>query len=318
MDPHSPPPQPVYFDREARAWIVTRYADVKAALREPALQQEHKHGKRKEGNTRAEVLAALSAARLAEWQKQIEPLAREMCAALPTHRPIDLVREFIEPWTQEAAILALPVRPARKQRLRRILRQRAASSGPFGSRRALAAARYRFFFRDRAAEKSIFIGISETLPGFLANAWLSLLRHPAQMVCLRDHPEAIPSAIEELLRYAGLVHSLARRAVFDVEIAEARVAVGDAVILKLASANRDPQQFCNANDYEPARRCSGHLALGHGDHACPGASLLRLASAAITQVFVDRFANARLMGQIEWRRGDTLVSPAALTVTISQ
>jgi cytochrome P450 len=303
-----PPPQPAHLDPARGAWILSRHADVLSALHDPALRQEQNKGR---------VLSAVPLASVAEWQTVADRMAGEIIAALPENRRIDLLRDVLRPWTREIAILALRDTPKRKRSLLRIIRDRDASSGRLTAK--LARARFELFFRKRPGDKSAFIGISETLPAFLANAWLALLRHPAEFARLRAQPELMPAAIEELLRYAGLVHSLARRAAADTCLAGVRIAAGDRVILKLASANRDPQQFSDPDCLDLTRRAPGHLALGHGEHSCMGAMLLRSASAAVTRAFVERFANAELEGPIDWRWGDTLVSPAALPViAISQ
>src|SRR4029077_20202621 len=56
--------------------------------------------------------------------------------------------------------------------------------------------------RVRGAQ-SLFLGLSQTVPDFLANAWLALLEHPSQLVRLRSEPYLMPRAIDELLRYGG-------------------------------------------------------------------------------------------------------------------
>jgi cytochrome P450 len=329
MDPLSPaPPQGAYFDRVLNAWVLSRYADVLAALREPALQQARSKASDRGPSMRAQVLAALPPAALppvkrAEWQIAVEALAHRMIRTLPANRPVDLVGEVLRPWSVEIAILSLRDPPTRKRSLRRILRSRAAgrtaSSGRLSGK--LAKTRFEFFFRKRPGDKSAFIGISETLPAFLADAWVALLRHPAELARLRAQPDLIPSATEELLRFAGLVHSLTREASSNVDLAGVRIAAGDRVILKIASANRDPQQFSDPdclNLTRPGvdRVALSHLALGHGEHSCAGTALLRVASAAITRAFVQGLADAKIAGDVEWIWGDTLVSPAALLVAI--
>lgn len=315
VDPLSPPaPQAAHFDSGENAWILSRYADVLAALREPALCQEGAENK-PAGSARARVAAALGAASLAEWQSQVESLAETAIASLPVGPPVDLLAEVIRPWTREVAILSLPGSADCRQQLRQILRRRAAS-GRFAANRLLTAARFKFFFRGRPGEKSAFIGISDTLPAFLANAWVALLQHPVQLAHLRDCPDSMPAAVEELLRYAGLVHSLTRRAASEVSLAGVSIGAGQRVILKIGSANRDPRQFCNPNTLDLARRPAGHLALGHGAHSCVGSMVLRLAAAALTKPFAETFAAARIYGKIDWRWGETLVSPAALVVVM--
>ena len=314
VDPLTPePPQGAYFNLALRAWILSRHADVLAALREPALRQEQG----KQPHTRAQTLSALPSSRSAEWQAEIEFLAQEIVDGVPVHRSVDLVREVLAPWTQEIAILSLRDGAAGKSRLRTIQRARAAPPGSLRSK--LARARFELFFRKRPGEKSAFIGISETLPAFLANAWAALLRHPSELARLRTQSGLIPGAIDELLRYAGLVHSLVRQAASDVDLGGVRIAEGDRVVLKIASANRDPQRFVNPNCLDLSRQPAGHLSLGHGEHACIGGMLLRTAFAAILPALLEHFANAGIAGEIEWRWGSTLVSPSTLQIApISQ
>jgi len=326
MDPLCPaPPHPAYFDSTLRAWVLSRHADVIAALHEPALRQESARqesgpGKASEKppNVRAKVLEALSPAKLRQWQQApwqaMEKSACQIIATLPANGRVDLLADVIRPWTLDLAILTLRDGSAHRRRLQRLARNRSAGKSRLRSK--LANLEFEFFFRGRPGDKSAFIGVSETLPAFLANAWVALLRHPDEFARLRSHPETIPAAIEEFLRYGGLVHSLVRVAASGVELAGVRIASGDKVILKLASANRDPEQFPDSDRLDVARCPAGHLSLGHGEHSCVGALMLRAASATLTRALVTRFAGARIEGEIEWRWGGALVSPASLPAVL--
>src|ERR1035437_357887 len=81
-----PPSEPVRFDAERDIWVVSRYADVTAALCEPRLwpvgggKREIQPEIRDETGRlllRPSMLEALSAAHLAEWQPRIERLRSE-------------------------------------------------------------------------------------------------------------------------------------------------------------------------------------------------------------------------------------------------
>ena len=316
MDPLRPAaPRAAYFDAERKAWIISRYADVLAALREPALKQERPAGKRsnREAHTRTQTLAAAPHSReLREWCSSIERSAHERLGALPCGEPVDLLREVIRPWTLNAAILALRDGPAHQARL---LRLNGDQTGGSSIRRKLARAEFELVFRKRPGEKSVFIGISETLPGFLANSCVALLQEVEALEQLRAQPELTASAVEELLRYAGLVHSLVRCATCDLNLFGVRISAGEKVILKLAEANRDPEQFTDPNRLEVTRRAAGNLALGHGEHSCAGAAPLRAATSILIRAILDTFSEIRLaVGLIEWRWGDTLVSPATVPI----
>ena len=320
MDPLCPAaPRTAYFDGERRAWILSHYADVLSALREPALEQERTAGKRpnKEAHTRAHTLAALPQSDgLREWRAAIESSADGVLAGLPAGEPVDLIREVIRPWSLNAAILALPDGLVHRARLLR-LGGTTGGGGGFSLRRKLARAEFELMFRKRPGEKSSFIGISETLPAFLANASVGLLRHPEELARLRTQPELTPSAVEELLRYGGLVHSLMRRAARDVTLCGLQIARGDRVVLKLSEANRDPAQFPDPNRLDITRKVAPNLALGHGEHACVGAAFLRTAAVVMLRAIVKSFSDIRpAPEEIEWHWGDTLVSPAAVPVIL--
>ena len=160
------------------------------------------------------------------------------------------------------------------------------------------------------------MALSQTLPCFLANAWLALLRHPAEMRALRGEPGLMPNAIEELLRYAGPSRAQFRRATAGFELGGATLAADDRAILMLASANRDPEQFAEPDRLDLRRPAPRHLAFGSGAHACIGAPLIRRAAAIATAAFPRGFDAAELTEPIEWRGGFAIARPAGLRVRL--
>ena len=106
-DPQPPPPDAARFDKTLDAWVLSRYADVLRALREPGLCQvgprsRYRSGtcdKNAQSRRRAKVRAALPYWRLAEWQPQMQFLAHNMMDELPRGRSIDLLSEFLWPWS---------------------------------------------------------------------------------------------------------------------------------------------------------------------------------------------------------------------------
>ena len=255
----SPPcPEAPHFDPAQGAWVLSRYADVLAAFREPRLwpvgaRRDDPPGIRDEAahdRVAAETMAALSPATLAGWQAQIEPLAHRLLEQLPTDRAVDLVGEFAQPWSLAVAVLVTGADAADGERLAALARQvSAAAAEPddsaLQSRAAAATAELERCFEKRTMPlgEPAFVAPSQTLPCFLANAWLALLRHPEELARLRAQPDLLPGAMDELLRYAGLVRQLFPGAAADVDLGGVRIAKGERVILMLAAANRDPAQF---------------------------------------------------------------------------
>ena len=128
---------------------------------------------------------------------------------------------------------------------------------------------------------------------FLGKGLLALLRHPEHMRLLRERPELLADAVEELLRYDGL-HVARRTAARDTEIAGTPVAAESLVTLLIGAANRDPTRFERPDELDFARADKRHLALGRGVHHCLGARLARLEARVAFEVLLERFADVQL------------------------
>jgi cytochrome P450 len=143
------------------------------------------------------------------------------------------------------------------------------------------------------------------------------MRYPQQWNLLHRQPELVEQAIEELLRYAGLVRILGRMATADIDINGALIRSGDRIILRIIAANRDPERFSHPNQVDLARRNAGHLTLGAGPHACVAANLIRMAAIAITWPLVQMVASANLSCPIDWQGGSGFRSPRSLRVHLT-
>ena len=93
---------------------------------------------------------------------------------------------------------------------------------------------------------------------------------------LHDHPESLPSAAEELLRFVSPVMHFRRTATTDTMLGDQRVRAGDKVVIWYGAANRDPDVFTDPHVLDLERDPNPHLAFGVGPHFCLGAHLARL------------------------------------------
>jgi hypothetical protein len=143
------------------------------------------------------------------------------------------------------------------------------------------------------------------------------MQYPRQWSLLHSQPNLTDQAIEELLRYAGLVRILARTATANLYLKGALIRKGERVILRIVAANRDPGRFSHPNHVNIGRRDAGHLALGAGPHTCVGANLIRMAAVAITYPLVQRFAAAQLTRPVDWQGGSGFRSPESLWVDLN-
>jgi cytochrome P450 len=118
---------------------------------------------------------------------------------------------------------------------------------------------------------------NETTRHAMSNGLLALLEHPAERDRLLADPALIPTAVEELLRWAPSLLHFRRTATRDVELRGRQIRAGDKVALWYISGNRDEDQFPGAGRFDVGRQPNRHLAFGLGSpHYCLGAHLARL------------------------------------------
>ncbi|WP_336758404.1 cytochrome P450 family protein [Paenibacillus sp. USHLN196] len=153
----------------------------------------------------------------------------------------------------------------------------------------------------------LIIAGHETTVNLIGNGILALLEYPEQRELLLKQPELIHNAIEEMLRYNGPVEfSTSRWALEDIEFRGQHIAQGELVIVALDSANRDEEQFKDADIFDITREKSSHLAFGKGIHLCLGAPLARLEGEIAVSTLLNRFPNMQLqadVNELEWRPG---------------
>jgi cytochrome P450 len=135
----------------------------------------------------------------------------------------------------------------------------------------------------------------ETTSTMLGLGTLSLLRHPDQLAAVRDDPDAVGPAIEELLRYLSILHhSIPRITTADVEICGVAIPAGELVLASLSAANRDPAFLDDPDVLDIHRDAAGHVAFGHGVHHCLGAPLARMELRIALPALFRRFPHLAL------------------------
>jgi cytochrome P450 len=317
------PPQPAYFDSAKRVWILSRYADVLAALQHPHLRSLGGEPRDDTGRLklRGEVLERFSQAHLARWRPLMEAEALGILRSLPTGRKVDLVGEFALPWGLTLAMLATGADPADREKLGALSTRVFAATGapdesPVKSDAAAATAELEGIFEHVPLGEPTFVALSQTTPRTLASCWHALTSHPREFDKLRAQPCLIPAGVEEMLRYAGIVRRVYRRSHAAVELGGVIIPEGDLVALMLASANRDPEQFAYPDRLDVTRAVPSHFALGYGRNSCVGGNPVRMAVAIATSALVSTFHEAQLAGACEWRIGSGFLFPSAVEVTL--
>ncbi|MFF4225134.1 cytochrome P450 [Streptomyces abikoensis] len=133
-------------------------------------------------------------------------------------------------------------------------------------------------------------GGNETTRHASVGGLLALMRHPAQWTSLREDPELLPTAVQEILRFTSPALHVLRTATAPVEIAGHALAPGDQVALWLAAGNRDDMVFEDPDRFDVTRRPNPHLAFTAGPHYCLGAAL---ATRELTVLFGELLRRVR-------------------------
>ncbi|WP_344942023.1 cytochrome P450 [Sphaerisporangium flaviroseum] len=122
----------------------------------------------------------------------------------------------------------------------------------------------------------------------IANCMLGLLRHPAQLRWLRDNPDKIAGAVEELTRYDSPLQMTFRSALRDTELAGVQLAAGQPVMVVLGAANHDPAAYQSPDVLDLSRTSGKNLGFGHGIHFCVAAPIARLTAQVAISAFAAR------------------------------
>jgi cytochrome P450 len=141
----------------------------------------------------------------------------------------------------------------------------------------------------------------ETTRNLIGNGMYTLLRHPEETAELRENPEMIRSAVEELLRFESPVQFTARVLKEEIEVCGQRIPKRWSILCMLGAANRDPKQFKEPNQLNLKRLNNQHLAFSAGPHFCIGSQLARLEGQIAIQNLVQRYPKMKLTGpRPEW------------------
>jgi len=135
----------------------------------------------------------------------------------------------------------------------------------------------------------------ETTVNLLGSGTELLLRHPAQLAVLREHPALWSNAVEEVLRFESPVQVTARVAQRDTAVLGVPVRAGRMVATMLSGANRDPAVFTDPHRFDVRRaNAREHLSFSAGRHFCLGAALARIEGEVGLRSLFERFPDLAL------------------------
>jgi cytochrome P450 len=328
----SPVVEAPYFDDDLRAWVLSRHADILTAFRASSLSlasPNHEEGREPPAESdvskmRWETTEALSAAQLRAWREELSPEIDALVNTLPTAEPVDLMDAYARPLCLSLAAMVTGISRDTAEDLCEMARQVSASAAePYdpavrlSAKAANAELRRCFHSGPEPLRDAGFVGLSQTLPCLLGNAWFALVQSPQEWSLLHQQPELTEQAIEELLRYAGLARTLFRTATADLELNGFSIRKGERIILRIVAANHDPERFPDPHRLDVTRRDGGHFTLGAGPHSCVAAGLIRMVATRITYPLLQRFRSASLAFPVQWQGGSGFRSPSGLWVSFT-
>jgi len=178
---------------------------------------------------------------------------------------------------------------------------------------------------DRLTEEEVIanciitmVGGQETTTNLIGNGVTALLRNPGELQRLRENPDLVPSAVEELLRYESPTQYTARLVPADTEMGGKALKKRQAVFAILGAGNRDPERFVDPDRLDITRDNNRHLAFGWGGHFCFGAPLARIEGQIAFEEML-RLQNWSLEpGPLVWRTNLALRGLTGLGMTFTQ
>ena len=166
----------------------------------------------------------------------------------------------------------------------------------------------------------VLVGGDETTRHVISAGTAALLQNPDQLALLKSDMSLLPSAIEEMLRWASPIRNMNRTATKDVVVNGMQIRENDRVLLLYPSANRDAKVFDNPHSFDITRTPNDHVAFGaYGRHHCLGAPLARLELKILFEEMLNRFDNLQLATNepLISRRGNFVLGLNEVPVTFT-
>ena len=359
---------PVHRMRLVDAWVLTRYEDADAMLRDHDRFSAEDRRFHDAGLTtmldidppdhtrlRALVSRAFTPRSVSRWDDRVQEIADRLLDAVAGHDRIDLIAALgyplpvtviaemlgvpaedmdrFERWSNDIALIVEPIlTPAQVENVRRASEELFAYFETIVEERrrkprddlvsALLAAEEE---GDRLTREEllstmllILVAGNETTRNLIGNGMLALLRHPDQLQRLREEPDLLEPAVDELLRYDSPVQLDGRVVREDLEMGGKRMRAGQKAIALIGAANRDPAAFDNPDALDLGRKEKSHLSFGRGIHYCLGASLALLEARIAFSGLLDRFPSIRLAAEPRYRDGIVLRGVESLWIEVGQ
>lgn len=160
-------------------------------------------------------------------------------------------------------------------------------------------------------------GVDTTVTG-IGSLLFCLAENPDQFEILKQNPELARPTFEEVLRYTSPVHTFGRTADMDTEVSGVRIQESTKLLCVLGAANRDDDQWADAEKFDITRGSQGHLGMGAGIHGCVGQNLARAEVGAVLTALLAQVDKIEFAGTPKWRPGNSIRSLASLPIKFTK
>ena len=142
---------------------------------------------------------------------------------------------------------------------------------------------------------NLFAAGQETTARMFGTALRTIGERPDLQELLREHPDRIPSFIEECVRIESPIQGNFRLARVHTKIGDVDIAAGTSVMVLEGAANRDPRQYDEPAEFR-IDRVNGrqHVGFGFGIHACVGAPLARAEGRVSIERILERMRDIKI------------------------
>jgi cytochrome P450 len=139
----------------------------------------------------------------------------------------------------------------------------------------------------------------DTTKDAISGGLLALIENPSELERLRQNMDLMPTAVEEMVRWATPVKEFMRTAAEDTTVRGVPIAKGESVYLAYVSGNRDEEVFDDPFRFDVSRDPNKHVAFGYGVHFCLGAALARMEMNSLYSELIPRLESIELAGEPE-------------------
>jgi cytochrome P450 len=129
--------------------------------------------------------------------------------------------------------------------------------------------------------------LDTTISAITTAVWL-FANNPDQWDIVRQNPQLLPSAVNEVLRYDPPIQGFSRYVTRDVDMDGVVLPAGSRTIMFYGAANRDERKYPDPDRFDVLRRPGDHLGFGAGPHACAGMNLARMEMVALFTALAKR------------------------------